>query len=202
MEATTLARARRSSATAAFSWPTLTSTWDFGARHELFIHSFNFCTTSFELTLLTVCFFSSHRFFQYTFSTTLSSIVAGAIAERTKMAAYLSYSIFLCGFVYPVCAHSFWSQNGFLSAFAQDPLWGNGVIDLAGSGPVHLCGGVAALVITVILGPRRGRFYDDNGNPLEKPQAMGPHSVTLQVSSDNSCRRMPSISHSYVFRIL
>ena len=99
------------------------------------------------------------------------------------MTAYLCYSIFLGGFVYPVCAHAFWSVNGFLSPAASEPLWGSGVIDLAGSGPVHMCGGVAALVMAIILGPRRGRFYDDYGVPLEEPKAMGPHSVTLQVRS-------------------
>jgi Amt family ammonium transporter len=119
-------------------------------------------------------------FFQYTFACALSSIVAGTIAERTKMMAYLCYSIFLCGFVYPVCAHAFWSSNGFLSAAAAEPLWGSGVIDFAGSGPVHMCGGVAALVMAIILGPRRGRFYDDDGVELEEPKQMGPHSVTLQ----------------------
>jgi ammonium transporter, Amt family len=41
-------------------------------------------------------------FFQFTFACALSSIVAGTIAERTKMTAYLYYSAFLVGFVYPV----------------------------------------------------------------------------------------------------
>lgn len=119
-------------------------------------------------------------FFQFAFACALSSIVAGTIAERTKMTAYLFYSIFLCGFVYPVCAHSFWSVNGFLSPFAAEPLWGTGAIDLAGSGPVHMCGGVAALVMAVVIGPRKGRFYDDDGVALDEPTPMGPHSVTLQ----------------------
>lgn len=123
------------------------------------------------------------KFFQFAFACALSSIVAGTIAERCKMAAYLCYSIFLCGFVYPVCAHSFWSVNGFLSPFATDPLWGSGALDLAGSGPVHMCGGVAALCMAVVLGPRLGRFYDDDGIALEEPKAMGPHSVSLQVST-------------------
>lgn len=119
-------------------------------------------------------------FFQWAFACAVSSIVAGTIAERCKMTAYLCYSMFLSGFLYPVAAHSFWSANGFLSAFAEEPLWGTGVIDLAGSGPVHMTGGVAALVMALILGPRKGRFYDDDGVPLEEPKAMGPHSVTLQ----------------------
>lgn len=76
-------------------------------------------------------------FFQFAFACALSSIVAGTIAERTQMKAYLLYSVFLVGFVYPVCAHAFWSTNGFLSAAAADPFLGSGVIDLAGSGAVH-----------------------------------------------------------------
>jgi ammonium transporter, Amt family len=80
-------------------------------------------------------------FFQFAFACALSSIVAGTIAERTKMEAYLLYSMFLVGFVYPVIAHAFWSANGFLSIIATEPIFGSGIIDLAGSGPVHMTGG-------------------------------------------------------------
>jgi Amt family ammonium transporter len=41
-------------------------------------------------------------FFQFAFACALSSIVAGTVAERCKMTAYLFYSFFLVGFVYPV----------------------------------------------------------------------------------------------------
>jgi ammonium transporter, Amt family len=77
-------------------------------------------------------------------------------------------------------AHAFWSYNGFLSPFAKDPLWGSGVLDLAGSGPVHMVGGVAAFACGLVLGPRLGRFYDKDGNPLETPNDFPPHSVSLQ----------------------
>jgi len=119
-------------------------------------------------------------FFQFAFACALSSIVAGTIAERCKMSAYLGYSIFLVGFVYPVVAHAFWSPNGFLSNTSKDPLWGSGAVDLAGSGPVHMTGGVTALVAAIILGPRVGRFYDSNGNVLAEPNDFAPHSVALQ----------------------
>jgi ammonium transporter, Amt family len=111
----------------------------------------------------------------------MTAIVAGTVAERLQMRAYLMYSVFLCGFVYPVVAHSFWSTKGFLSTFAADPLWDIGALDFAGSGPVHMCGGVAALMGAIILGPRIGRFHDADGNLLEKPAEFAPHSVTLQV---------------------
>jgi len=119
-------------------------------------------------------------FFQFAFACALSSIVAGTIAERTQMKAYLMYSVFLTGFVYPVVAHALWSTNGFLSKFSPNPLWGSGAIDLAGSGAVHMTGGVAALVGGIILGPRIGRFHDENGNPLEEPNEFPPHSTALQ----------------------
>ena len=119
--------------------------------------------------------------FQFAFAASSATIVAGTLAERCQMAAYLCYSIALTGFVYPVVAHSIWSPQGFLSAHAVHPLWGVGVIDFAGSLVVHLTGGATALVATYLLGPRRGRFYDYRGEPLETPKEFPGHSVALQM---------------------
>jgi ammonium transporter, Amt family len=112
---------------------------------------------------------------------TLTSPSSIQVAERCKMSAYVCYSFFLTSFVYPVVVHSIWSVNGFLTAFRDDPFRGVGVIDFAGSGVVHLVGGATALVAAIILGPRKGRFYDEDGNPLEEPVTFPPHSVALQV---------------------
>lgn len=120
-------------------------------------------------------------FFQYTFSATSVTIVAGTLAERCQMAAYLCYSVVLAGFVYPVVAHSVWSNNGFLSITNIDPFLNIGTVDFAGSGVVHLTGGTTALFATMVLGPRRGRFYDAQGEPLETPKAFPGHSVALQL---------------------
>eukprot|EP00526_Cylindrotheca_closterium_P009072 CAMPEP_0113618972 /NCGR_PEP_ID=MMETSP0017_2-20120614/9625_1 /TAXON_ID=2856 /ORGANISM="Cylindrotheca closterium" /LENGTH=514 /DNA_ID=CAMNT_0000528523 /DNA_START=31 /DNA_END=1575 /DNA_ORIENTATION=- /assembly_acc=CAM_ASM_000147 len=120
-------------------------------------------------------------FFQFAFAATAATIVAGTVAERCQMAAYLAYSLFLTGFVYPVVVHSIWSGDGWITAFRDDPWQGVGVVDFAGSGVVHMTGGATALVAAIILGPRKGRFYDEDGNPLETPHNFAPHSVALQV---------------------
>ena len=125
------------------------------------------------------------------------AIVAGTVAERLQMRAYLFYSVFVVGFVYPVVAHAFWSPHGFLSIFASDRLWDCGVIDFAGSGPVHMVGGVTALVAAIILGPRIGRFHDKDGNLLSEPNEFPPHSVALQVRF-----RLVSLQHTYFFMLL
>lgn len=119
-------------------------------------------------------------FFQFTFAATAATIVAGTVAERCKMSAYLCYSLFLTGFVYPAVVHAIWNSNGFLSAFNEDATKG-GMIDFAGSGVVHMTGGATALVAAIILGPRIGRFYDADGNAIDDPDPFPPHSVALQV---------------------
>ena len=119
-------------------------------------------------------------FFQFTFAATAATIVAGTVAERCKMSAYLCYSLFLAAFVYPVIVHSIWNGNGFLTAGPDGPL-GVGMIDFAGSGVVHMTGGATALVAAFVLGPRLGRFTDENGVALENPVAFAPHSVSLQI---------------------
>jgi Amt family ammonium transporter len=122
-------------------------------------------------------------FFQFAFAATAATIVAGTVAERCKMSAYLCYSVFLTAFVYPVVVHSIWATDGFLSAFATEEnlFRGQGVIDFAGSGVVHMTGGATALIAAIILGPRKGRFYDEDGNPLETPAEFPAHSVALQI---------------------
>ncbi len=120
-------------------------------------------------------------FFQFTFAATAATIVAGTVAERCKMSAYLCYSLFLTGFVYPVVVHAIWNGNGFISALADDPLHGIGMVDFAGSGVVHMTGGCTALIAAIVLGPRIGRFYDEDGNTIENPQSFPAHSVALQV---------------------
>jgi Amt family ammonium transporter len=97
------------------------------------------------------------------------------------MAAYLGYSMVLAGWVYPIIAHSIWNHQGWLSAYSPDPLWGTGMVDFAGSGVVHLTGGTAAIFATYVLGPRQGRFHDEDGHKLQDPKTFAGHSPALQM---------------------
>lgn len=114
--------------------------------------------------------------YQWSFAIAAAGITSGSIAERTQFAAYLIYSSFLTGFVYPVVSHWFWSVDGWASAGNTDPLFGSGVIDFAGSGVVHMVGGIAGFWGALIEGPRIGRF-DHEGRSV----ALRGHSASLVV---------------------
>uniref|UniRef100_A0A1I8GSE1 Ammonium_transp domain-containing protein n=1 Tax=Macrostomum lignano TaxID=282301 RepID=A0A1I8GSE1_9PLAT len=80
--------------------------------------------------------------FQMSFATTATTIVSGAMAERTKLTSYIVFSLF---------------NTGFLNDL--------GVVDIAGVGPVHLLGGTTGLVATLLLKPRTGRFCEGQSAP-------------------------------------
>ncbi len=105
-------------------------------------------------------------FFQVVFAATAATIVSGAMAERTKFSSYLLYTPFITGIIYPIVTHWQWSGDGWLSDL--------GFLDFAGSGLVHLTGGVAALAGVLVIGPRIGK-YDENG----KPQTIPGHSLLM-----------------------
>uniref|UniRef100_A0A2K1Y163 Ammonium transporter AmtB-like domain-containing protein n=1 Tax=Populus trichocarpa TaxID=3694 RepID=A0A2K1Y163_POPTR len=107
--------------------------------------------------------------YQWAFAIAAAGITSGSIAERTQFVAYLIYSSFLTGFVYPVVSHCPVKSDNNL-------LFGSGAIDFAGSGVVHMVGGIAGLWGALIEGPRIGRF-DRSGRSV----VLRGHSVSLVV---------------------
>ena len=98
--------------------------------------------------------------FQLSFCTTATTIVSGAMAERTKLTTYVVFSFFNT-LTYCFPAHWIWGNNGFLATL--------GAIDIAGSSAVHLVGGLSGLVATMMLGPRKGRFDEGKKMPMGSP---------------------------------
>ena len=107
--------------------------------------------------------------FQVVFAATAATIVSGAMAERTKFTAYLVYSVFISGLIYPISGHWIWSADGWLGSM--------GFHDFAGSTVVHSVGGWAALAGAVVLGPRKGKYVRVNGQVTVK--ALPGHSLPL-----------------------
>lgn len=149
-----------------------------GASSNGFIGNYYFCLRGFpdEAAGYDYSFF----LFQWAFAIASAGITSGSIAERTQFVSYILFSFFQTGLVYPVVSHWLWSPNGWLSASATDAgnlLLGSGAVDFAGSGVVHMVGGIAGLWGSIVEGPRIGRF-DADGRPSK---SMAAHNATLVV---------------------
>ncbi|TJZ63579.1 ammonium transporter [Sphingobacterium olei] len=94
--------------------------------------------------------------YQAMFAATAATIVSGAVAERIKLGAYLTFTLFYVGIVYPIIGSWKWG-GGFLDEL--------GFVDFAGSTIVHSVGGWGALVGIWLLGPRIGKY--NNGSTSE-----------------------------------
>ena len=105
--------------------------------------------------------------FQMVFAATAATIVAGAMAERTKLQTYLAYSFIVSALIYPIYGHWVWG-GGWLAEM--------GALDYAGSGVVHAVGGFVALTGAFVVGPRMGKFIGG------KAQELPAHSTPFVVA--------------------
>ncbi|CAI9270696.1 unnamed protein product [Lactuca saligna] len=146
----------------------------FGGPSNGFIGKHYFGLKSIPSSVFDYSFF----LYQWAFAIAAAGITSGSIAERTQFVAYLIYSSFLTGFVYPIVSHWVWSSDGWASASRTSGslLFGSGAIDFAGSGVVHMVGGIAGLWGALIEGPRIGRF-DRSGRSV----VLRGHSGSLVV---------------------
>lgn len=85
--------------------------------------------------------------FQGKFAIITPALISGAIAERMRFRTYLVFTIIWATLVYCPLAHWVWSADGWLFT--------RGVLDFAGGTVVHIAAGVSALVLALMLGPRR-----------------------------------------------
>ncbi len=109
--------------------------------------------------------------FNLVFCATAATIVSGAMAERTKFLSYCIYSGVISLFVYPVEAGWVWNSQGWLVNL--------GFHDFAGSAAIHSVGGVTALIGAIMVGPRLGKYMEDEAGRVKKVNAIPGHSITL-----------------------
>jgi Amt family ammonium transporter len=104
--------------------------------------------------------------FQMVFMDTALTIVTGACAERWKFLAFCVSSSIMGAITYPLYANWAWG-GGWLSQLGANNQLGKGYCDFAGSGVVHAVGGLTALAVCMIIGPRIGKFNrDGSSNPI------------------------------------
>jgi len=109
-----------------------------------------------------------YAMYQMMFAVITPALIVGAIAERMK---YWSLIIFITCWMFVVyfpMAHMVWGITGFMNGI-WNPTSTIKAIDFAGGTVVHMSSGWSALILCLMLGPRRGF----NKEP------MPPHSMVL-----------------------
>jgi Amt family ammonium transporter len=109
--------------------------------------------------------------FQMCFMDTTCTIPTGACAERWKFTSFVIFSFVISTIIYPIYANWVWG-GGWLSQLGVNFGLGHGHVDFAGSSVVHLCGGVIAIVLAKMIGPRAGKYTPDG-----KIHPIAPHSI-------------------------
>jgi Amt family ammonium transporter len=103
--------------------------------------------------------------FQGKFAIITPALISGAVAERMRFRSYLAFTVLWATLVYCPLAHWVWAEGGWLFKL--------GVLDFAGGTVVHISAGVSALVLALMLGPRRD---------LARGTAILPNNLTLTLT--------------------
>ena len=111
------------------------------------------------LTIPPLAFFA----FQMMFAVITPALFTGATADRMKFRGYIVFLGLWSILVYSPLAHWVFSPTGWL--------FKRGALDFAGGAVIHINAGVAALVLVLVIGKRRGW----------PGEAMHPHSLPLTL---------------------
>ncbi len=101
--------------------------------------------------------------YQMMFAIITPALFTGATADRLRFSAYALFLGLWSVLVYSPVAHWVFSPNGWL--------FKRGALDFAGGAVVHINAGMAALVLALVLGRRRGWPHEP----------MPPHSLPLTL---------------------
>jgi Amt family ammonium transporter len=128
--------------------------WNWIAAEPFFFRQLSFDGSAASLT----------AFFQM-FCVGLAALIPlGSGADRWRLRASCLSTAVLAGWTYPLFAHWVWG-GGWLAQLGVNYGIGRGFLDVGGAGSIHVLGGVTALAVTWILGPRRGKYSADGMAP-------------------------------------
>jgi Amt family ammonium transporter len=113
--------------------------------------------------------------FQMVFMDTAATIPTGSMAERLKFIGFVVMSLWVSMIIYPIAGGWVWG-GGWLQNLGRIAGIGNGAVDFAGSGVVHMIGGSIALAGAIVIGPRIGKYNKDGS-----ANAIHGHSLSLGV---------------------
>jgi Amt family ammonium transporter len=113
-------------------------------------------------------------FFEMVFMDTTATIPTGTMAERWRWGNFCLYGVVVA---LPYCINACWIWGGgIMAALGANLGWGNGACDFAGSGVVHMMGGVIALAGGIAIGPRIGKYINGRAQGIpghDLPMVMG-----------------------------
>ena len=102
------------------------------------------------------------------FSVGIAALIPlGAGSDRWRLGASCASTALLAGWTYPLFAHWVWG-GGWLARLGACCGLGYGFLDAGGAGVIQAVGGLTALSIACILGPRGGK-YAAGGMPTAVP---------------------------------
>ncbi len=121
--------------------------WDWLGAGPFLLHHFSALSPQAQFALL----------FQFLAVALAAFIPWGAGADRLRLSAGCVISIILAAVAFPLLAHWIWS-GGWLAQLGVNFTLGAGFLDCAGAATVHTLGGLSALAVIWIVGPRKGKF--------------------------------------------
>lgn len=108
------------------------------------------------------------------FSVGLAAMIPlGSGADRWRLSASCASAALTAGLIYPLFAHWVWG-GGWLAQLGANCGLGHGFVDAGGSSTIQAVGGLTALAIAWILGPRRGKYTLEG-----MPTAIPGHNAVL-----------------------
>jgi len=101
--------------------------------------------------------------FQLMFAIITVALLSGAVADRMRFGAFVTFTAVWSVVVYAPLAHWSFAPSGWLARL--------GLLDFAGGTVVEICSGASALALVLVLGRRRGW----------PGEAMPPHNLPLTM---------------------